>query len=217
MRSSKQVNRHRTVEELLADHRAVQMGIATNADVARAWRTGLHDFAKLDRVQRVRFSLTADLFFHAHERLNLHYRDSRMSREVYEPQRLTMKDFLGHPGLQAIWETRRRYFHTGYRSMVDGLIAVLRAGPLPDRYGEAAANTGQSNPLQPRTPQGLQMRRCSRTVFSASLFGATVSHRCQSPRGWKYRVPQVVAQWGRRTSCPGSDDTHDWQSQRATR
>jgi hypothetical protein len=48
VRSSNQVNRHRIIEELLADYRTMRMGIASNAEVARAWLSGLRDFAALE-------------------------------------------------------------------------------------------------------------------------------------------------------------------------
>jgi len=56
VRSSNQVSRHRIVEELLADYRDMRMGMASNADVARAWLSGLRDFAGLDPVDKARFS-----------------------------------------------------------------------------------------------------------------------------------------------------------------
>ena len=142
VRSSNQVSRHRFVEELLADYRAVRMGIADNADVARAWLSGLHDFAALDPLDKVRFSLTADMFFHSHESLYLHYRDGRMRREFYEPQRLAMTDFVSYPGLQAIWDLRKHQFHSAFRSMMDDTIATVRtSGPIPSMYGERPAQS----------------------------------------------------------------------------
>jgi hypothetical protein len=143
VRSSNQVNRHRIIEELLADYRAVKMGCATNADVARAWLSGLRDFAALDPVDKVRFSLTADLFFQTHQSLYLHYRDGRMGGELYEPARLNMTDFLGYPGLQAVWDLRRHHFHSAFRSMVDDTVATVRTGgPIPHLYGESPAQSG---------------------------------------------------------------------------
>jgi hypothetical protein len=44
VRGSNQVSRHREIEELLEDYRGVRMSIATNADVARALLSGLHNF-----------------------------------------------------------------------------------------------------------------------------------------------------------------------------
>jgi hypothetical protein len=121
----------------------MRMGIASNAEVARAWLSGLRDFAALDPVDKVRFALTADMFFHTHQSLYLHYRDGRMRRELYEPQRSNMTDFLGYPGLQAVWDLRRHYFHSAYRSMMDDTIATVRtSGPMPDLYREGPAQSG---------------------------------------------------------------------------
>ena len=49
-----------------------------------------------------------------------------------------MTDFLGYPGLQAVWDLRRHHFHSAFRSMVDDTIATVRTGgPIPHLYGES--------------------------------------------------------------------------------
>jgi len=111
--------------------------------MSRAWLSGLQDFAALDPLDKVRFSLTADMFFNTHQSLYLHYRDGRMRGELYEPQRLNMTDFIGYPGLQAVWDLRRNYFHGAFRSLVDDTIATVRTGgPMPDLYRERPAQSG---------------------------------------------------------------------------
>jgi hypothetical protein len=45
VRSSNDVNRHRIIEQLLADYRAAKTGVASDADAARAWLSGLRDYA----------------------------------------------------------------------------------------------------------------------------------------------------------------------------
>ncbi len=143
VRSSNQVNRHRIIEDLLEDIRTVRMGIAKDADIARAWLSGLHDFTSLDPIDKVRFSLFADLFFHTHQSLYLHYRDGRIRREAYEPYRIDMVEFLGYPGLRAVWALRKNYFHNTFRSAVDDTISAVRTGgPAPNLYGERSARSG---------------------------------------------------------------------------
>ncbi len=142
VRGSNQVNRHRIIEEVLADFRAVRMGISNYPDVTRAWLSGLHDFAALNPIDKVRFSLNADLFFQTTQSLYLHYRDGRVSRAIFEPHRSMMSDFLRYPGLRAVWDIRRNYFHSAYRSMVDDLIATPRTGSMPNVYREGQAQSG---------------------------------------------------------------------------
>jgi hypothetical protein len=142
VRSSNQVNQHRIIEELAADYRTVRMTIASNTDVAQAWHAGLLDFSALGPVDKVRFSLIADAFFHTHESFYLHYHDGRLGKDLYEPQRLQMIDWLGYPGLQAVWGIRRSYFHGGFGSIVDYTIAVARSGgQVPDLYREKPASS----------------------------------------------------------------------------
>ena len=87
------------------------------------------------------FSLVAESVFHRWETLYLHYRDGRMTRELYEPQRSNMSEFPGYPGLQAVWDLRKRYHHNAFRSMVDDVIATFRS-PIPDIYGESPVPSG---------------------------------------------------------------------------
>jgi len=140
VRGSNQVNRHRAIEELLEDYRGVRMSIATNDDLARAWLSGLHNFEGLDPLDKVRFSLTADLFFHTHESIYMHYKGGRITRAMYEPQKANIADFLRYPGLQTVWALRKRYFHVGFQSHVEETIAAVRsAGTAPSLYGEGQA------------------------------------------------------------------------------
>jgi hypothetical protein len=139
VRASNQVNRHRAIEELLEDYRGARMSIATSADVTRVWLSGLHNFEALDPIDKVRFSLTADLFFHTHESIYMHYKGGRMSRALYEPQNLNMTDLLRYPGLQTVWSLRKPYFHVAYQSHMDERIRAARGmGTSPGLYGERA-------------------------------------------------------------------------------
>lgn len=137
VRGSNHVNRHRIIEEVLADYRDVREAIANNAEIARAWFYGLHDFEALDPLDKVRFTLVADLFFNTHQSIYLHFKGGRMSSALYEPQGLNMADFLRYPGLQKIWGLRRRYFEVSYQSHVDKAIERARSVTTePHLYGE---------------------------------------------------------------------------------
>jgi len=142
VRSSNQVNRHRAIEELLEDYTRTRMSIAGSPEVARAWLSGLHDYEALDSLDKARFSLTADVFFHTHESIYLHHRGGRMNRGMYEPQWLNLIDMLRYPGLQSVWAFRKRYFHVAYQSHLDETIAKARTlGSTPGLYGENPRQT----------------------------------------------------------------------------
>jgi hypothetical protein len=147
VRGSNQVNRHRAIEELLADYRGARLSIASNDEVARAWLSGLHNFEGLNPVDKVRFSLEADLLFHTHESFYMHYRGGRMSRALYEPQRIALAEFLGYPGLQTVWALRKRHFHGAYQSLMDEAIKAARSlGTVPDLYGEKQSSSRNPSP-----------------------------------------------------------------------
>jgi hypothetical protein len=138
VRHSKLESRHRTIEDRLQNYRAARASIIDNADVARAWVSGLHDLTSLDPVDKVRFLLTADTFFNLAQSMFLHYRDGRMPRELYEPQRAILDDFLSYPGSQAAWNLRKKYFHEGFGKSVEERIAAARSSTsAPSLYGEA--------------------------------------------------------------------------------
>jgi hypothetical protein len=121
------------------NYRAARLSLIDNADVARAWISGLHDFTALDPVDKVRFLLTADSFFNNVQSFFLHHLEGVMPREVYEPQRAVLDDYLGYRGLQAAWELRKNYFHVGFRASVEERIAAVRsAGLASSLYGEAS-------------------------------------------------------------------------------
>ena len=106
---------------------------------------GIRDSTILRRsIRSIRLGshLTAHTFFQNHESLYLHHRDGRMPREMYEPQLSNMTAFLGYPGLQAVWDLRKHYFHSAFRSLVDDTIATARTGPMPNLYRERPAQSG---------------------------------------------------------------------------
>lgn len=73
VRRSNRESRLRTIEEALQNYRAARLSLIDNADVARAWISGLHDFTALDPVDKVRFLLTADSFFNNVQSFFLHH------------------------------------------------------------------------------------------------------------------------------------------------
>ena len=138
VRHSNRESRHRTIEEALENYRSARVSVIDHADVARAWITGLHDFGALDRVDKVRFLLTADNFFNNVQGFFLHHLAGVMPREVYEPHRAVLDDLLGYSGLQTAWDFRKNYFHVAFRRSVEERIAAVRsAGLVSSHYGEA--------------------------------------------------------------------------------
>jgi hypothetical protein len=136
VRSSNRESRHRTVEELLQNSRVLQLEIAGNADLARVWVGGLADFAGLDPVDKARFTLTAHCYFKTMESLLLAYRDGYAKREIYEPTLSNLSDFIAYPGLQAVWEIRKHYFHVALRDLVSERISAAKISAAPALYRE---------------------------------------------------------------------------------
>jgi len=130
-------SRHRTIEEVLQNYRAVRITLTDDIDVTRLWISGLHDLAALDPVDKVRFQLITHNIFNTWESLFLLYRDGRMTREYYEPQDKNMSDFLAYPGLQSAWAVRKTYFHKDFRTMVDAKIASIPSSGIVLPYERA--------------------------------------------------------------------------------
>jgi hypothetical protein len=138
VRNSNRESRHRTIEEMIQNYRDTRSVVTVNADMAAIWITGIHGFSKLTAVERLRFTVHATNFFSTHESVFLHYRERRMSREMYEPQRVYLHEFLGYPGLKTVWDARRSFFHPAFREMVDQGIAAAAARAEPLLYFESS-------------------------------------------------------------------------------
>jgi hypothetical protein len=137
VRNSNRESRHRTIEEMIQNYRDTRSVVTVNPDLAAIWLAGLHSFSTLTAVERLRFTVHATNFFSTHESVFLHHRDGRMSREMYEPQHLYLNEFLGYPGLKAVWDARRSFFHPAYRAMVDeGIATAATRGSEPLLYFE---------------------------------------------------------------------------------
>jgi hypothetical protein len=141
VRLSNRESRHRTIEELLADYREVRFQMMATADSAGIWLNGLREFAALNSVDKVRFILMANSFFDIFQTLFLHYRDGRMTGEMYRPQETILADFVAYPGMQTAWDIRRNYFQEVFRALVDDKIAVAqKRGMVPALYREEPAH-----------------------------------------------------------------------------
>jgi hypothetical protein len=139
VRNSNRESRHRTIEEMMQNYRDTRSVVTVNPDLAAIWISGIHGFSKLTTVEKLRFTVHATNFFSTHESVFLHYRDNRMSREMYEPQQAYLHEFLGYPGLKTIWDARRNFFHPAFRVMVDkGIAAAAARGSEPHLYFESS-------------------------------------------------------------------------------
>jgi len=136
MRNSTHERRHRTIENVLEDLREARRALAENSDVSRIFFSGLHDFAALASVDKMRFLLTAHSLLATHEALFFHYREGHMTREMYEPQEANRSAFLAYPGFQAAWNLRRNFFRKGFQTLVDEDIAAAQTRGAVALYGE---------------------------------------------------------------------------------
>ena len=133
-------SRHQHTEEAFEKLRAVLLEVAADPDRAQLWLSGLHDFAKLDSVGKVRFLLTAHIVLKTNESFFLAYRNGRLAHGVWEPEERHMTDFFAYAGMQTAWDIRKHYFHADFRTWVDGKITALRQNESPpDLYREGSA------------------------------------------------------------------------------
>jgi hypothetical protein len=126
VRNSTRESRHRAGEEAYQKFREVQLETASNADLARIWATGVHDFSSLEPLDKTRFLLVAHVFFKNWESVFLVHVDGRLSHELCESTESMAGDLLGYPGIQAAWAARKRYFHPNFRAHVDARIEATR-------------------------------------------------------------------------------------------
>lgn len=139
VRGTNRESRHRITDEYLQNLRAVELEMAGNADLARVWISGLHDFEALAPVDKARFLLVSHMVLKTNESVVLAYRDGHMTPEMYEPEDRHITEFLAYPGMQEAWDIRKHYFHRAFRTLVDEKIAAAQSsGSLPSLYREGA-------------------------------------------------------------------------------
>ena len=140
MRHTNRESRHRSAEESLHKLRELELEMAADADKARVWLSGLHDFAALAPVDKVRFLLISHMALKTNESFFLAYRDGRLTREMWEPEERHQGEFLAYPGMQAAWNIRKHYFHGAFQKWADEKIATARKSEgLPSLYREGTA------------------------------------------------------------------------------
>ncbi|MGC9992750.1 MAG: hypothetical protein ABSD52_10215 [Candidatus Cybelea sp.] len=125
VRNSTRESRHRAGEEAYQKFREVQLEVASNADLARIWSQGVHDFFSFQPLDRTRFLLVTHVFFKNWESIFLVHVDGRLSDEHSESTENMAGDLLGYPGIQAVWSARKRYFHQAFRAHVDAKIEAI--------------------------------------------------------------------------------------------
>lgn len=125
VRNSNRESRHRAGEETYQKFRAVQLEVAGNADLARIWVNGVHDFSSFEPLDKARFLLVTNVFFKNWESVFLAYADRRLSREHFESTQIMAEDLLGYPGIRAAWSARKKYFHQTFRAHVDANIDAI--------------------------------------------------------------------------------------------
>jgi hypothetical protein len=141
VRNSTRESRHRAGEEAYQKLRAVQLEVAGNADLARIWANGIHDFSALESLDRTRFLLLTHVLFKNWESVFLAHVDGRVSHELSESTEVMAVDLLGYAGVQAAWSARKRYFHRAFRAHLDGKIDALPSSVdsvLPYEHPERA-------------------------------------------------------------------------------
>ncbi|HEY6327045.1 MAG TPA: hypothetical protein VIW73_11100 [Candidatus Cybelea sp.] len=129
LRNSNRESRHRAGEEAYQKFREVQLEVAGNADLARIWAGGVHDFSSLEPLDKTRFLLLTHVFFKNWESVFLVHVDGRLSHELCESTESMAGDLLGYSGIQAAWSARKSYFHPKFREHVN---AKIGAAPSAD-------------------------------------------------------------------------------------
>lgn len=129
LRNSNRASRHRAAEEAHQKYQALQLEVATDADVARVWVTGLHDFSSLDAVDRTRFLLLGHNVFKNWESIHMVHREGHLPDDTYASADLMAGDLLAYAGLRTAWSSRQKYFYPAFRALVDAKIAALSPDP----------------------------------------------------------------------------------------
>jgi hypothetical protein len=110
--------------------------IVVNGDMARIWRVGNSDMAKLNDDERVRYIAYLSGIFRFMESARVQWQLGQLDREHWFELETEIKDFAMQPGVRSYWEIRRHWHAEEFRRFFDSLP---KAGGVPNLYGTNAS------------------------------------------------------------------------------
>jgi hypothetical protein len=94
-----------------------------NAETASIFLRGLHSFADLDAVSKLRFSAFFNRLINIFEGMYFSHRQGILTGSSWGAVERTMSDLIAYPGVQQWWAERRHWHTEEFSRVVDEMIA----------------------------------------------------------------------------------------------
>ena len=124
-----------TVTNLTAQWSDLMKSLEQDAGLAELWLRGMHDWASLDTVAKLRFGAFGGRFLANSEGLFLYRSDLGLDPRLWRGVERRVADVVAHPGFQSWWETRRHWYCDAFQQFIDRLIGEQTAPSLYRDYG----------------------------------------------------------------------------------
>ena len=117
-----------TFQECVRDIATLSDLLATDAELARIWSTGLRDFDALKSEERVRFAAYMLGMFRRLENVLYQTQHGALDPAYWEGQLSAMRGTLSQPGVAAWWKRSQGLFSLSFREYVEQEL-TSGAGP----------------------------------------------------------------------------------------
>ena len=94
-----------------------------NAETAAIFLRGMHSFADLDAVSKLRFSAFFNRLLNIFEGMYFSHCQGILTKSSWGAVERTMSDLIAYPGVQQWWETRRHWHTEEFGQVVGEIIA----------------------------------------------------------------------------------------------
>ncbi len=108
-----------TFQEAVRDVATLSDLLATDAELARIWSSGLRDFAALKPEERVRFAAYMLGMFRRLENVLYQTQHGALDPAYWDGQLSSMQDTLSQPGVAAWWARAQGLFSPSFREYVE--------------------------------------------------------------------------------------------------
>lgn len=110
-------------QQVVNSFAAISLDIGRDKDLVELFLRGGDDYAALDRVERMQYSLMLLSFLRRAENVLFQSSTHMLHTEHWSGIRESVKAILASPGARACWKEIRSRFNPEFRAFVDALVA----------------------------------------------------------------------------------------------
>ena len=112
--------------ELANQSRALFASLASDSELTRIYREGLHDYENMLGDERYRCSYMFTQWMMIAEQQFMHSRDGTIERDYYQGAQNTLRGVLGYPGFQQ-WFDTKEYISPEFYSYIEAMSQSLES------------------------------------------------------------------------------------------